>query len=154
MHLMMIKTMNTMTKRQTNDIRPMLATGGNHWFFSKSSTTQESTTWWTFRVTATGGSVCLQGGTTAQFSNPSRLLQRITEMSDLQGTQYQWWQIERQGNIRGKQASGEDQDTPLFKKNQLDMTRSNLMTDLVPARRGEERRRGLAIAVVAACARI
>ena len=60
----------------------------------------------------------------------------------------------RKGNIRGKQASGEDQDTPLSKRNLLDMTRSNLTTDLLPARQGEERRRGLAIAVVAACARM
>jgi len=30
--------------------------------------------------------------------------------------------------------------------------RLNLMTDLLPVRRGEERRRGLAVAVVAVCA--
>jgi hypothetical protein len=112
--------MNTMMKRHTNDIRSTLAIGGNHWYFWKSSTTQESTTWWTFRVTTTGGGVCLRGGTTARFSNPSRLLQRITKISDLQGTQYWWWQIEGQGKIRGKQASGEDQDTPLSKRNLLD----------------------------------
>ena len=71
----MIKTTNMMMKRQTNNVRAPVATGGNHGKCWVSSTTQEIDKPVVFMGDNDWG-WCFRQVTTTRFSTPRRLLQK------------------------------------------------------------------------------